>query len=213
MIYTEDDEGGSSQSIEYDYLVDDLIAPEISNVTIDPANPTDNDVVNLSATITDIDGTISSAELQWGLNAESLTNSINMSVSSGNVYITDSEIPAQASGETVYYKILTTDNDALEASQNGSYEVSESNSINDFTKEKLSVYPNPVKDFITIQLENYTAKVEITIYNTLGSVLLSEKTDFNREYRMNLSDLDSGIYFISFVNDNLLITKMIVVKK
>jgi hypothetical protein len=70
-----------------------------------------------------------------------------------------------------------------------------------------------VKDFITIQLENYAGKVEITVYNTLGNVLLSEKTDFNGEYRMNLSDLDSGIYFISFVNDNLLITKMIVVKK
>ncbi len=86
--------------------------PVISNIANTPANPTSSETVSVSADITDIDGTISNAELYWGLTSGSLTNTIAMSYSgSGDSYITDSDIPTQVDGTTVYYEILAEDND------------------------------------------------------------------------------------------------------
>ncbi len=87
-------------------------APSITNITTNPATPTDNDAINVSADISDTDGTISTAVLNWGTTSGSLTNSINMSVSSGATYQTNSAIQAQMNGTTVYYTVTATDDDS-----------------------------------------------------------------------------------------------------
>lgn len=87
-------------------------APTISTILRNPTNPTSNDVVRVSASITDVDGTILSAKLSWGLASESLNNSISMSVSLGSTYIINTDIPAQANGAIVYFKIEAMDNDS-----------------------------------------------------------------------------------------------------
>jgi endonuclease I len=83
--------------------------PGISSIILNPANPKSTDPVNVSATITDSDGTITSAVLKWGLVSGSLTNTINLTKTTGNTYSTVSAIPAQSDGVTVYYKIEATD--------------------------------------------------------------------------------------------------------
>jgi len=86
-------------------------SPSITDIMEIPSYPTSSDAVSITATITD-NGTISNAELHWGLNSGSLTNTINMSVSSGDTFITASDIPAQSNGVTVYYEIEATDDEA-----------------------------------------------------------------------------------------------------
>ena len=86
-------------------------APSISDIIISPTNPKSTETVSVSATITD-DGTIASAKLYWGTNSGSLTNTITMSVSTGNIYATTADIPAQADGISVYYEIEATDDEA-----------------------------------------------------------------------------------------------------
>ena len=85
-------------------------APTISNINISPETPTFNDDVDIFADITD-DGTISSAKVLWCTNGTNFDNNINMSLSSGNTYQSDSKIPAQAESTTVYYKVQAVDND------------------------------------------------------------------------------------------------------
>lgn len=83
--------------------------PFITNITRDPNTViTSSDAVSISATIIDSDG-IASAELHWGTASGSYTSTINMSLDAGNVYVTDSDIPVQADGTTVYYVIEATD--------------------------------------------------------------------------------------------------------
>ena len=83
--------------------------PAISNIITSPLSPKPEDLVNVSASITDSDGMITNAILRWSLVPGSLTNTINLSNTSGNNYSTVSAIPAQADGTTVYYKLEATD--------------------------------------------------------------------------------------------------------
>ncbi|MDX9694711.1 MAG: endonuclease [Bacteroidales bacterium] len=83
--------------------------PSITGIILNPASPKSTDPVNVSATITDSDGTITSAILKWGLVSGNLSNTINLTKTAGNTYSTVSAIPAQTDGVAVYYKIEATD--------------------------------------------------------------------------------------------------------
>ncbi|MCF8349246.1 MAG: lamin tail domain-containing protein, partial [Bacteroidales bacterium] len=98
--------------------------PSITNISHSPVLPNSTQTVSVSADITDSDGTIAGAELHWGTVSGNLSNSIDMSVSSGNTYTSDSDIPAQASGATIYYEIYALDDEAGETtSPEQSYQV------------------------------------------------------------------------------------------
>ena len=84
--------------------------PSISNISHDPNNPTSSDAVNVSADVTDSDGTITSVTCLWGTDGTTFPNSINMSTTRAT-YTTDSPIPAQTEGTTVYYKIRAVDDE------------------------------------------------------------------------------------------------------
>ncbi|GGE38659.1 hypothetical protein GCM10010832_18670 [Psychroflexus planctonicus] len=74
-------------------------------------------------------------------------------------------------------------------------------SDNEFTfAEQVQVYPNPVEDIINISIANTLAKenVQIEIYNVVGKQISQTKVNFeeNSNYKLNASDLNSGMYFI-----------------
>ncbi len=101
--------------------------PSISNITQTPnSDITSSDVVSVSADVTDADGTVAGVELHWGTTSGSLGTTIAMSNSGGDTYTTDSDIPAQSDGATVYYEVYAIDNDAEETtSAEQSYTVSD----------------------------------------------------------------------------------------
>ena len=80
-------------------------APVISNVVIFPAVPAASDPVSVNASVVDTAGAIASVTLNWGFAAGSLTNSIGMSLIADSTYATETPIPGQAPGATVYYRV------------------------------------------------------------------------------------------------------------
>jgi hypothetical protein len=111
--YTSTTEGGATWEVD-NILVEEgaaLVAPVIENITLSPAQPTPDDAVTVSATITDGDGTIETAILHWGTDVF-FGNTIDMSIESGDTWVSNEAIPAQASETQVFYKIVATDNDA-----------------------------------------------------------------------------------------------------
>lgn len=88
--------------------------PVISDIAYSPQTVTSSDVVTVTADITDSDGTISTAELHWGTTSGDLTNTINMSSASGDTYESDTDIPAQADGTTVYFEVYAMDDGGAE---------------------------------------------------------------------------------------------------
>ncbi len=84
--------------------------PIISNIGHTPSlDITSTTTVSVSADVTDSDGTVAGVELHWGTTSGSLGTTISMSNTGGNTYTTDSDIPAQADGTTVYYEVYALD--------------------------------------------------------------------------------------------------------
>ncbi|MDP8220006.1 MAG: lamin tail domain-containing protein [Candidatus Stygibacter frigidus] len=99
----------------------DNLPPQISNITISPSEViTSSNAVSISADAIDLDGTLENVELHWGTSSGSLTNIINMSNSVGDTYTTDTDIPAQTNGVTVYYQIKALD-DVMDITASSEY--------------------------------------------------------------------------------------------
>lgn len=62
----------------------------------------------------------------------------------------------------------------------------------------FTVYPNPVKNFVTISFKEKTAIQSISIYNVLGQV---EQLVTNPTETIDVSGLKTGNYFIKIISD------------
>ena len=90
------------------------------------------------------------------------------------------------------------------AGMSGSFTASGSSGVNELDLSKdFSIFPNPAKDFISIKTSDHG---EILLSDVLGKSIkrnkLTELTLLDDSYRLELSDLASGIYIISFLPSN-----------
>ncbi|MBE9468226.1 MAG: endonuclease [Bacteroidetes bacterium] len=116
-IEATDNEGNKQTGTSLNYLIPSISIPNISNISTTPEQPIVDDDVDVFADITD-DGSISTAKVLWCTDGTSFDNIINMSVSTENTYKSDSKIPAQAEGITVYYKVEAVDNENNKVTSN-----------------------------------------------------------------------------------------------
>ncbi len=77
--------------------------------------------------------------------------------------------------------------------------VSEINSSSD-----IKFYPNPVSDVANFELPKtiLAEEAEITIYNLTGQKISSYKNLINQNQQIDISKLESGIYFFNITNKN-----------
>lgn len=75
-------------------------------------------------------------------------------------------------------------------------------SINEFgNKIKISIYPNPTNNFITIQnKENSTENFEYKIVDLTGKIVTNGNSKFNEQ--INIESLESGNYIIQIETEN-----------
>lgn len=92
------------------------------------------------------------------------------------------------------YASRSISNDSIDV---GAYEFGQEISINEQEIISTTVYPIPTKDIINICLVE-TLVAELYIYNTQGTVVLKKKHSNN----IDLSNLNSGIYFLKIITKN-----------
>lgn len=118
-------------------------APIITNIIHSPQFPDENEVVTVSAQITD-NGSINNAQLKWGFSNSNLNNTLSMTNSGSNY---SAQIPGQAAGQDVFYRIEATDNESnttLSAIYN--YQVNQNAGfialpfLEDFNDETLGIF-------------------------------------------------------------------------
>lgn len=85
--------------------------PIITEIEYSPASPIANEAISVSANVTD-NGSVSSVSLSWGTDGSTFPNTITMSNTSGDVYETNTSIPGQSDGITIYFKIEATDDES-----------------------------------------------------------------------------------------------------
>ena len=80
-------------------------------------------------------------------------------------------------------------------------------STEDFTEDKFSVYPNPVKDILNI--ESAASVDKITVYDVLGKVVLQKKPG-KISPTVNMGSLSSGTYMVKVtIGNNSKIVKIV----
>ncbi len=81
--------------------------------------------------------------------------------------------------------------------------------IKSFESEGFSVYPNPINDTFSIQKENNTVISGLTISDINGRTVKTINVN-TIENQINVSDLNSGVYFLNITSDKGLIIKKII---
>ena len=79
--------------------------------------------------------------------------------------------------------------------------------------DNLSLYPNPADDFVYLKMNgNSTSTIDIAVYNTLGQKLMEFKKSASDNLNLNLSELNSGIYFLKFKEGENSVTKRLIIR-
>jgi len=73
------------------------------------------------------------------------------------------------------------------------------NSVANIESSLLHIYPNPAKDFVVIEKNNKNI-TNIKVLNITGNILF-ETTINDKYYKLDISDLQKGIYFINIDGD------------
>ena len=71
----------------------------------------------------------------------------------------------------------------------------------------VSMYPNPVENYLTVRSNSPITKVEV--YSLLGDLVKNVKTNFSR---IDLRNLNSGIYMIKIHSNQFFVTKKLIKK-
>ena len=69
------------------------------------------------------------------------------------------------------------------------------------TQIDYSIYPNPFKDNLTIEIPKNLLKTQFIIYNLDGTIVFNSAFN-NLKTTIELNDLKTGIYFISNTSSN-----------
>jgi hypothetical protein len=80
-------------------------------------------------------------------------------------------------------------------------------SIDEFTQQSISVYPNPAQDVITIEKNNRVEITAIKLYDALGRLVLAVMGDVNQ---IDVSSFTSGVFLIKIETDKGVIVKKII---
>ncbi|WP_157359344.1 T9SS type A sorting domain-containing protein [Wenyingzhuangia fucanilytica] len=87
------------------------------------------------------------------------------------------------------------------------YKVNTALSTATLSESDFSIYPNPVKDVITIKLNDVNL-TSVEMYNVMGQKILSTTSLNNNQ--LNVSELNSGIYLLNINADGKTLVKKII---
>jgi uncharacterized protein (TIGR02145 family) len=82
-------------------------------------------------------------------------------------------------------------------------------SIETHSKFSFNVYPNPTNDYINIQLSFLNEPTQYKISDTSGKIILTGDIN-NKYFSLDLTELQSGIYYISLKNNAVNETKILI---
>lgn len=76
--------------------------------------------------------------------------------------------------------------------------------VDENTYVDVDIYPNPATNYILVTADNYLPLQRIDIYDVTGKLMIT-----SREPEINVSELESGMYFVNILTEKGLVTKKI----
>ena len=88
-------------------------------------------------------------------------------------------------------------------------QITQTLSTEEFSQSRINVYPNPVKDILNIKSDIPNIE-SITITDLNGRTVKSINYNTVSEVNCNISDLNSGIYFLRIASTDGILDKKII---
>ncbi len=83
---------------------------------------------------------------------------------------------------------------------------------NENSTDYFSLYPNPTKDFLVVEINN-SINFTVDIFDLAGKQVTLKEEKFRRGKKFDFNSLKSGIYFLKLHTENMTTTKKIIVVK
>jgi hypothetical protein len=118
------------------------------------------------------------------------------------------EVSLSSNGNTL--AIGANFNDGINGLNSGHVRVFDLSSVltsDSFVQANFKVYPNPVSEILTIELQNNLELQSVNFYNTLGQLVKTYKTTTT-----NVSELVKGNYFVEVITNQGKATKTIIIE-
>ena len=149
--------------------------------------------------------------LTLGIFSHSQNVSKELLSNSGEQFSSSNYIINWSIGECV---TATLDTNAYHLSQGfhqSMYEISMVEDLN--PKHKVTIYPNPTRDFINIAFaDTDKAEKQIIITNNKGIVLFTSQTE-NKKEKLNFTNYTDGVYFLTIQRYSQKIKTFKIIKK
>jgi len=76
-------------------------------------------------------------------------------------------------------------------------------SINEFSKDRFRVYPNPTQKELTINTNKSIGNVSISLIDVNGRVVLNLEKDLLSTVTIDTSNLKTGLYILNIKGDSI----------
>ena len=76
----------------------------------------------------------------------------------------------------------------------------------------VSLFPNPADELVNLRVEGLSGRLDITVIDMSGRVVLSSVSEGDANVQLNVSNLAQGTYFVRVSDDNVKVVKKLVVK-
>lgn len=117
----------------------------------------------------------------------------------------------EGNGDYAFY--FTAVYEEGESEMAGPVEASITVGLNELSSNNVSIYPNPVNDFINIVTTSTETSVNVNIYSVSGELVYNSIEENASTIKISTNDLDNGIYFVELIiNDEKTIQKVSVLK-
>ena len=70
------------------------------------------------------------------------------------------------------------------------------------TNKLIRIYPNPASDILTVSIDQKNIFTELTVFSSLGELILSENISEKNSIQFNTKTFQSGLYWIEMKNKN-----------
>ena len=127
-------------------------------------------------------------------------DSLKVTIDGGNVYINDAMVTAAD---------IMADNGVVHVINKVLIPDQTTTSVTNLNESEIKLYPNPANDYINIDLPSVSGN--ISIVNITGKTILKKDIRSSVE-RIDLSDLNSGIYLVRIQDGPAVLTKKLIIR-
>jgi N-acetylneuraminic acid mutarotase len=198
---------GGIQSFEIQVLETPEIVEEPDDIFIDEGDENGSAIFDLTTIEADVLGSQDPDDLVFNY----FENSDDAGANDDEIVTPDSYQNIE-NPQTIYYRLTNAINNCYII---GDFEIETDGvlGIDEKISQRLKVFPNPAKEFVTLQSDFLRPQTEISVFNGQGKVVRSpfQLNTKKNQMQIDLSGLNPGVYFIKIEMKDALVLKKIMI--